>query len=175
MLDPKGNTGIYLIFNYVRICSILRKGKVSIKIENKSFFLVWGWSRWTIDFGIRFQDYSTSWERTRNDHSPSTRIAWVSSFWTSDKSCHRFNSLNCHQVWWVLWSLQNIRKWRGKVSCPSFDCNQESYGNMLHIARNEDYWKDLKWNQQFNSLRVSYYIDQLRIIIPINKLIKYIY
>ena len=26
MLDPKGNTGVYLIFNYVRICSILRKG-----------------------------------------------------------------------------------------------------------------------------------------------------
>jgi len=26
MLDPKGNTGVYLIYMYVRICSILRKG-----------------------------------------------------------------------------------------------------------------------------------------------------
>jgi len=25
MLDPKGNTGVYLIYSYVRICSILRK------------------------------------------------------------------------------------------------------------------------------------------------------
>ena len=25
MLDPKGNTGVYLIYAYVRICSILRK------------------------------------------------------------------------------------------------------------------------------------------------------
>lgn len=26
MLDPKGNTGVYLIYMYVRICSIMRKG-----------------------------------------------------------------------------------------------------------------------------------------------------
>ena len=26
MLDPKGNTGVYLEYQYVRICSILRKG-----------------------------------------------------------------------------------------------------------------------------------------------------
>lgn len=25
MLDPRGNTGVYLIYAYVRICSILRK------------------------------------------------------------------------------------------------------------------------------------------------------
>jgi len=25
MLDPKGNTGVYLIYAYARICSILRK------------------------------------------------------------------------------------------------------------------------------------------------------
>jgi arginyl-tRNA synthetase len=25
MLDDKGNTGVYLIYSYVRICSILRK------------------------------------------------------------------------------------------------------------------------------------------------------
>jgi arginyl-tRNA synthetase len=25
MLDPKGNTGVYLIYSYARICSILRK------------------------------------------------------------------------------------------------------------------------------------------------------
>lgn len=25
MLDPKGNTGVYLIYAYVRICAILRK------------------------------------------------------------------------------------------------------------------------------------------------------
>jgi len=33
MLDPKGNTGVYLIYAYVRICSILRKAGVE---ENKS-------------------------------------------------------------------------------------------------------------------------------------------
>lgn len=27
MLDPKGNTGVYLIYSYVRICSILRKAE----------------------------------------------------------------------------------------------------------------------------------------------------
>lgn len=27
MLDPKGNTGVYLIYAYVRICSILRKAE----------------------------------------------------------------------------------------------------------------------------------------------------
>jgi arginyl-tRNA synthetase len=26
ILDPKGNTGVYLIYQYVRICSIIRKG-----------------------------------------------------------------------------------------------------------------------------------------------------
>ncbi len=26
MLDPKGNTGVYLIYQYVRVCSIMRKG-----------------------------------------------------------------------------------------------------------------------------------------------------
>lgn len=25
MLDPKGNTGVYLIYAYVRVCAILRK------------------------------------------------------------------------------------------------------------------------------------------------------
>ena len=25
MLDPRGNTGVYLIYAYVRVCSILRK------------------------------------------------------------------------------------------------------------------------------------------------------
>jgi arginyl-tRNA synthetase len=29
MLDPKGNTGVYLLYMYVRICSIQRKGGVS--------------------------------------------------------------------------------------------------------------------------------------------------
>lgn len=28
ILDPKGNTGVYLLYMYVRICSILRKGHV---------------------------------------------------------------------------------------------------------------------------------------------------
>ncbi len=28
ILDPKGNTGVYLLYMYVRICSILRKGNV---------------------------------------------------------------------------------------------------------------------------------------------------
>ena len=26
MLDPKGNTAVYLLYSYVRLCSILRKG-----------------------------------------------------------------------------------------------------------------------------------------------------
>lgn len=30
MLDPKGNTGVYLLYMYVRICSIMRKANVSI-------------------------------------------------------------------------------------------------------------------------------------------------
>lgn len=30
VLDPKGNTGVYLLYMYVRICSILAKGGVSV-------------------------------------------------------------------------------------------------------------------------------------------------
>jgi arginyl-tRNA synthetase len=39
MLDPKGNTGVYLIYAYVRICSILRKVgyKESDPIEKYKF------------------------------------------------------------------------------------------------------------------------------------------
>ena len=40
MLDPKGNTGVYLIYSYVRICSILRKAEfelVSIPQENADY------------------------------------------------------------------------------------------------------------------------------------------
>jgi arginyl-tRNA synthetase len=34
VLDPRGNTGVYLIYQYVRICSIIRKsGLTSEKIE----------------------------------------------------------------------------------------------------------------------------------------------
>ena len=33
MLDPVGNTGVYLIYSYVRICGILRKAGY---VENKS-------------------------------------------------------------------------------------------------------------------------------------------
>jgi arginyl-tRNA synthetase len=29
MLDPRGNTGVYLLYMYVRVVSILRKGNVS--------------------------------------------------------------------------------------------------------------------------------------------------
>ena len=46
MLDPKGNTGVYLIYAYVRICSILRKAgydpessnldDYQFKVSNKS-------------------------------------------------------------------------------------------------------------------------------------------
>lgn len=32
MLDPRGNTGVYLLYMYVRIASILRKGNVNIFI-----------------------------------------------------------------------------------------------------------------------------------------------
>lgn len=45
MLDPKGNTGVYLLYAYVRICSILRKAgydqsnaksdQFAFKISNK--------------------------------------------------------------------------------------------------------------------------------------------
>mmetsp|Transcript_9396 Transcript_9396/g.15847 ORF Transcript_9396/g.15847 Transcript_9396/m.15847 type:complete len:101 (+) Transcript_9396:1544-1846(+) len=31
MLDPKGNTGVYLIYSYVRICSILRKAEFELE------------------------------------------------------------------------------------------------------------------------------------------------
>ena len=31
MLDPKGNTGVYLIYSYVRICSILRKAEFDLQ------------------------------------------------------------------------------------------------------------------------------------------------
>jgi arginyl-tRNA synthetase len=39
MLDPHGNTGVYLIYAYVRICSILRKAghEESSDIENFKF------------------------------------------------------------------------------------------------------------------------------------------
>ena len=40
ILDPKGNTGVYLLYMYVRICSILRKGNVRIKSVLTSFLLV---------------------------------------------------------------------------------------------------------------------------------------
>ena len=29
MLDPKGNTAVYLMYSYARICSILRKAEVN--------------------------------------------------------------------------------------------------------------------------------------------------
>ena len=31
MLDPKGNTGVYLLYMYVRICSIIAKSKYTIE------------------------------------------------------------------------------------------------------------------------------------------------
>lgn len=34
MLDPKGNTGVYLIYAYARICSILRKTGFDEKTAN---------------------------------------------------------------------------------------------------------------------------------------------
>lgn len=42
MLDPQGDTGVYLIYMYVRICSILRKGtydeeKIKHLIEHEHF------------------------------------------------------------------------------------------------------------------------------------------
>lgn len=42
MLDPKGNTGVYLLYQYVRVCSILRKGKyddekINEVIQNEQF------------------------------------------------------------------------------------------------------------------------------------------
>ena len=33
MLDPEGNTGVYLLYAYVRICSILRKAAEQSKID----------------------------------------------------------------------------------------------------------------------------------------------
>lgn len=29
MLDPKGNTAVYLLYSYVRMCSVLRKAEVN--------------------------------------------------------------------------------------------------------------------------------------------------
>ena len=34
MLDAKGNTGVYLIYAYVRICSIMRKAGFNEKTSN---------------------------------------------------------------------------------------------------------------------------------------------
>ena len=31
MLDPKGNTAVYLLYSYARVCSILRKGGLNEK------------------------------------------------------------------------------------------------------------------------------------------------
>ena len=42
MLDPKGNTGVYLLYMYVRICSIIAKSKYSIddlKTSEEGFVL----------------------------------------------------------------------------------------------------------------------------------------
>lgn len=38
MLDPKGNTGVYLIYAYVRICSILRKANYDESNSNLDDF-----------------------------------------------------------------------------------------------------------------------------------------
>ena len=38
MLDPKGNTGVYLIYAYVRICSILRKVGFDSQTSNLDHF-----------------------------------------------------------------------------------------------------------------------------------------
>ena len=38
MLDPKGNTGVYLIYAYVRICSILRKAGYDDQTSNQDQF-----------------------------------------------------------------------------------------------------------------------------------------
>lgn len=38
MLDAKGNTGVYLIYAYVRICSILRKAGYDEKTSNMDDF-----------------------------------------------------------------------------------------------------------------------------------------
>jgi arginyl-tRNA synthetase len=35
MLDPKGNTGVYLLYQYVRICSIMRKGQYEGEVLDK--------------------------------------------------------------------------------------------------------------------------------------------
>lgn len=42
MLDPKGNTGVYLLYMYVRICSIIEKSKYNIedlKKKEKGFLI----------------------------------------------------------------------------------------------------------------------------------------
>lgn len=39
MLDPKGNTAVYLFYSYVRICSVLRKAPLGNVIKNETFIV----------------------------------------------------------------------------------------------------------------------------------------
>merc|ERR1712098_132833 len=39
MLDPRGNTAVYLLYAYARICSIFRKGGVT-EVDSKAIKLV---------------------------------------------------------------------------------------------------------------------------------------
>jgi arginyl-tRNA synthetase len=39
MLDPKGNTGVYLIYAYVRVCAILRKAEHNLDSAPQQFSL----------------------------------------------------------------------------------------------------------------------------------------
>lgn len=40
MLDPKGNTGVYLQYMYVRVLSIMRKGNVRISLLNPIYSIL---------------------------------------------------------------------------------------------------------------------------------------
>ena len=61
MLDPRGNTAVYLIYAYVRMCSIIRKADMtSVKIEelakNKPFVLTHNDERILAAMLIKFYD-----------------------------------------------------------------------------------------------------------------------
>jgi arginyl-tRNA synthetase len=57
MLDPKGNTGVYLLYMYVRICSILRKANVSIFLSTKIAIIDGRRSLRKVDNGRRLQNH----------------------------------------------------------------------------------------------------------------------
>lgn len=59
MLDPKGNTAVYLFYSYVRICSVLRKsnlGDLSETIQKQGYKITHPYERLLASVLIKFVD-----------------------------------------------------------------------------------------------------------------------